>query len=311
MNPNRCIFLLAACLGLLSSQSAGALGLYYRLNPGDRYTLIFSLNQQTRSDSYSDEDLSMSNQMKWHIRVDSLRKDGAIYLRLHYADLQLSMLAPGMGIDLNSSRNENRMLKNLTDSLENKDFHVLMDPNGTLLELHGMEELFAPLYRYPASDSSEKRTVVLTLEEAYGADTFRSLFGLFISVYPLMPMQENWTRDMRYFFNSKPVPLSNSYILNKVGPEGNLIQGIGMLEKDKRFREHSEMGELSSAVSGSQTYDYLMDPITGWPKRCNSRQRILIETTILESNHLPVGLKIPSYTETTFDIRGETSRKNE
>jgi hypothetical protein len=64
------------------------------------------------------------------------------------------------------------------------------------------------------------------------------------------------------------------------------------------------MGDVKSTVSGSQTYDFHMDPGTGWLKRCVSRQRVIIETTILKSNYLPPGLKIPSYTETAFEVIG-------
>ena len=64
------------------------------------------------------------------------------------------------------------------------------------------------------------------------------------------------------------------------------------------------MGEVRSVVSGSQTYDFQMDPESGWIKRCVSRQRVMIETTIVKSSYLPEGLKIPSYTETSFEVSG-------
>jgi hypothetical protein len=47
-----------------------------------------------------------------------------------------------------------------------------------------------------------------------------------------------------------------------------------------------------------------MDRATGWPLKCVSRQRVVIETTIIESSYLPLGLKIPSYTETLFEVTG-------
>jgi hypothetical protein len=83
-----------------------------------------------------------------------------------------------------------------------------------------------------------------------------------------------------------------------------IIQGMGMINARQNFREKTDLGEVESAVSGSQTYDFQMDRNSGWMKQCVSRQRILIETTILESRYLPTGLKIPSYTETIFEISG-------
>ena len=77
-----------------------------------------------------------------------------------------------------------------------------------------------------------------------------------------------------------------------------------MISVGKSYREHTDLGEVESTVSGSQTYDFQMDRSSGWLKQCVSRQRVLIETTILDSPYLPKGLKIPSYTETDFEIRG-------
>ena len=78
----------------------------------------------------------------------------------------------------------------------------------------------------------------------------------------------------------------------------------GMLNAMKEYYETTGLGDVKSAVSGSQTYDFQMNPLTGWLKQCISRQRVIIETTILKSNYLPAGLKIPSYTETVFEVTG-------
>jgi hypothetical protein len=64
------------------------------------------------------------------------------------------------------------------------------------------------------------------------------------------------------------------------------------------------LGEVTSRVSGTQTYDFQTDAFTGWLIRCISKQRLVIETTIVKSDHFPVGLKIPSYTETEFEVKG-------
>ena len=86
---------------------------------------------------------------------------------------------------------------------------------------------------------------------------------------------------------------------------------MGMLNSMKEFEETTSMGEVKSAVSGSQTYDFQMDPESGWLRRCVSRQRVMIETTIVKSSYLPARLKIPSYTETVFEVNGSKSNKTE
>jgi len=120
----------------------------------------------------------------------------------------------------------------------------------------------------------------------------------------------NWTNDITYYFNTKPVNMVNRFILTRSAGENVVIQGMGMLNSSKEFFETTGMGDVKSTVSGSQTYDFQMDLETGWLKRCNSRQRVIIETTILKSKYFPPGLKIPSYTETMFEVTGGRMEKS-
>ena len=78
-----------------------------------------------------------------------------------------------------------------------------------------------------------------------------------------------------------------------------------MLNAQKEFKETTNMGEVTSSVSGNQTYDFQMDIESGWLKKCVSRQQIKIETTIVKSEYLPAGLKIPSFTETVFEVKDQ------
>jgi hypothetical protein len=130
------------------------------------------------------------------------------------------------------------------------------------------------------------------------------MFSLFVSVYPVVQPMTNWTRDITYYFNTKPVKMVNRYYYTRTTGEDVIIQGIGMLNSTKNYYEETDMGDVESSVSGSQTYDFLMEPETGWLNRCVSRQRAVIETTIIRSSFLPKGLKIPSYTETVFEVKG-------
>ena len=179
-----------------------------------------------------------------------------------------------------------------------------MSPNGELRETEGLDSLFSNLASYPVSDTLEQMVVLHTLDEVYGPDSFRSLFNLFFWVYPVIYPMTSWTIDMTYYFNTKPVNMTNRYSLTKSSEEGLVIQGLGVLNARKEFKETTNMGEVTSSVSGNQTYDFLMDIESGWLKRCVSRQQIKIETTIVKSTRLPAGLKIPSYTETAYEVKG-------
>ncbi|MCK4746932.1 MAG: hypothetical protein KAT15_07855, partial [Bacteroidales bacterium] len=205
---------------------------------------------------------------------------------------------------INSGTGKNRLLSEMVDSLQKDSFRVVMTRSGELRSMEGLATMFRSLYALPVTDTNEQKVILNTLGEVYGPDSFRSMFSLFISVYPVVQPIQNWTRDFTYFFNTKPVQMVNRYYLTKTTGETVIIQGMGMLNSMNKVHEKTSMGEIKSGVSGSQTYDFQMDFGTGWLKRCVSRQRVMIETTIVSSAYLPTGLKIPSYTETVFEVKG-------
>jgi hypothetical protein len=278
--------------------------LSHSMQAGERYFLDIDIQQNTHSESINSEEINLYSRMRIELDVDSVGTNKLIYLTARYRDLLVSMLAPGMGIDINSGSGRDQLLTEMVNTLEDSDFHLHMSPAGELKHLRGLDEIFQSMAVYPPLQNQEREVVLQTLEEVYGPDSFRSLFNLFTWVYPVIQPMSNWTNDMTYFFNTKPVKMSNRYMLSKTSEDLVIIQGLGMLNALGEFRDTTSMGEVTSTVSGSQTYDFQMDRSTGWLRKCVSRQRVMIETTIVRSTYLPAGLKIPSYAETIFEVKG-------
>jgi len=278
--------------------------LSYALDPGDVYALEIDLQQSTHSESMDREEISFYTLTKLIFRVDSVDTANNYHMRVQYQDLLLSMLAPQLDMDISSSSGKNPLLTRMVELLEKESFHLSMSPTGELKNLEGLDRFFRNLELGSGADSLEREVVLNTLNEAFGPGAFSSLFKVFLWIYPVISPMNNWTNDITYYFNTKPVKLVNRYALTKTTDEVLVIQGLGMLNATKEFRETTSMGEVKSTVSGSQTYDFQVDLESGWPIRCVSRQRVLIETTILKSNYFPTGLKIPSYTETVFEVKG-------
>ena len=278
--------------------------LIYRLQAGESYFLQSDLQQSTHSESIDSEEISFYNLTRLEFKVDSIESNTHIHFSVQYRDLLISMLAPQMGIDISSASGRDTMLTEMVNMLEQGTFHLVMSSRGEVLGLEGLDELFAPLASFEASDTTEQQVVIKTLQEAYGPDAFRSFCNLFLYVYPVIYPMSNWTNDISYYFNTKAVQMVNRYYLTKSTEESVVIQGLGMLNSNQEFFETTGMGKVKSVVSGSQTYDFKVDPESGWLQRCVSHQRVIIETTILESRYFPPGLNIPSYAETSFEVTG-------
>ncbi|MGW8316872.1 MAG: DUF6263 family protein, partial [Bacteroidales bacterium] len=276
----------------------------YLLKPGEVYLLSVEIQQNTRSEAADSDAITLSSTVDMTFTVDSLKDPDLIYMTVRYKALELTMLAPEMGLEISSGSNLNPLLTGLIDSLERSAFSLVTDARGALLQQRGLAQRFDELARVPVKDTAELDVILQTLREVYGPNAFSSLFGLFISVYPVVRPMTNWTNDITYYFNTRPVEMVNRYTLSRTTDERMIIQGLGMIEAHQQFRERTEMGVVESLVTGTQTYDLQMDRETGWPLKCVSRQRVLIETSIIESSYLPAGLKIPSYTETLFEVNG-------
>jgi len=300
-----CIFIATALLlALVEEVHSQEPGLSYSLQLGETYYLATDLQQSTHSESIDSEEISFYNLTRIEFSVDSIDGASQIHMSVQYKDLLISMLAPQMGIDISSASGKDQMLADMVNLLEQGTFNVVMTPRGELVSLEGLDELFATLAGPQVSDTTEQQVIMRTLEEAYGPDAFRSLCNVFVWIYPVIHPMRNWTNDITYYFNTKAVTMVNRYFLSRSTDEMVGIQGMGMLNSNQEFHETTGMGDVKSTVSGSQTYDFRMDPETGWLDRCVSRQRVIIETTILKSDYFPPGLKIPSYTETSFEVTG-------
>lgn len=278
--------------------------LTYRLQVGESYYLESDLQQNTHSESVDSEEISFYNLTRIEFRVDSVDTSGDYHMRVRYRDLLISMLAPQLDIDISSASGKDTMLTEMVELLEKGSFYVLLTARGELQKMDGLEKLFEPLASLQVADTTEQEVILNTLSEAYGPDAFRSLCNVFLWIYPVIQPMNNWTNDITYYFNTKPVKMVNRYYLSRTTASVVIIQGMGMLNAMKEYYETTGLGDVKSVVSGSQTYDFQMDPESGWLKQCISRQRVMIETTILNSSYLPSGLKIPSYTETVFEVSG-------
>ncbi len=297
-------FALVVFLSQVNEVKAQEPDLSYRLQVGESYFLEIDLQQSTHSESVDSEEISFYNLTRMEFNVDSIDTASQFHMSVRYRDLLISMLAPQMGIDISSALGKDTMLTEMVEMLEQGTFSIVITSRGELLSIEGLEELFAPLASLEVSDTMEHQVIMKSLEEAYGPGAFRSLYSVFVWIYPVINPMSNWTNDISYFFNTKSVKMVNRYSLTKSTEEMVVIQGMGMLNASKEFFETTGMGDVKSTVSGSQTYDFHMDPETGWLIRCVSRQRVIVETTILKSNYFPPGLKIPSYTETAFEVTG-------
>jgi hypothetical protein len=278
----------------------------YHLDEGKRYTLVISVQQNTFSEAYnSGSEISLDQKMTLHFDILSKLDDETYSALVSYDNLFLSMLAPSMNIDINTGTGRNKILESLIDSLESQSFRIHLNRNGSIIMLDDINSFFFRMYDHILSTEEEQDVTIKTLREAYGQNAFSSIANTFINLYPSDHGTSEWEKSFDYYFNTKPVRMTNRFLLVKQTKEKNTIQGMGMIETTGEIVETSGNSTFRSSASGSQTFDLHTDPSSGWLKYGVSRQRILIKTTIIKDSFLPEGLEIPSYAETVFNVEGK------
>ena len=281
----------------------------YHLIPGNRYSLHIDVRQNTFSESYGQgNDVSLDLNMTIHFDVESQLNNEFYTAQVSYENLFLSMLAPGMNIDINSANGTNSILPTLIDSLESKYFRAQISRDGTVIMFGDINGFFFKMYDYVINSEEEQDVIIKTLREAFGNNAFNSFCNLFINIYPSSGTDPAWDKEFLYYFNTKPVEMKNRFFLVKQTEKQNTIQGMGMISTLESVVETHNGSSVQSTATGSQTYDLQLDPATGWLLKGSSRQRILVKTIILQDSKLPRGLEIPSYTETTFTIKGTVTK---
>ncbi len=100
----------------------------------------------------------MYSEIQLEFRVDSLANDKVINMSVRYNKLLLSMLAPGLGIDINSESGDNQLLKVMADSLQGQWFSLSMRPSGELISLKGLASVFLKLSEYPVENQATGRS---------------------------------------------------------------------------------------------------------------------------------------------------------
>ena len=104
------VFIFHTLWAILSLQAQEPL-LAHAMQAGESYSLAIDIKQNTHSESIDSEEINLYSRMRIELDVDSVGADKLIYLTASYRDLLVSMLAPGMGIDINSGSGKDQLLR--------------------------------------------------------------------------------------------------------------------------------------------------------------------------------------------------------
>ena len=275
----------------------------YRLNPGETYFITQELIQETETDNIefrNNASLTINSTIEFEVK--SLTHAGDYSFSCWYRDLSLSFFSPRSDLYINSQNRAFSHIKTYLRALEKHRFGFVMSVSGEFRESESLDSIINSLFTEELSDTMQHDLIIRTLREAFGQNALVSLVNTAMNVYS-DTLSDGSSKSAVISFNANTLPVKNRFYFLPVDDEMMRVQGVGVIEETESILEQ-ENGSIVTMMHGQQTYDHLFSRGSGWIIRGVSKQRIYSLTTIKGHSELPDGLKIPSYTESEYLIRG-------
>ena len=301
----------------------------YRLSVGEQYYMSQELSQVTQTEEgnlIGNISLDISNTLE--LDVSDVTAAGNYILDCRYTALELDFFAPQSDIAISSSSSAFSPIKTYLNMLKGSPFTVLMSKHGEFLEIMGLDSTINALSTQPDQETGDRDTgehkagdvspgavkkkgyedgetgalIKKTIGDAFGAAALKSMANTALHFYD-DTAASTCVKKTEVLFSGRPIEITNNFYYNKIQDHSLRVQGVGVIRETTARIELNEF-VLVTSLKGNQTYDFLCDLRTGWPKEGMSKQKIHSLSGIRDHDELPEGLKIPSVTETEFSFTG-------
>jgi hypothetical protein len=282
----------------------------YYLSNGQKYFLQLEMSQNTESDNNQlrgEVSLDISETIEFV--VDSILKTGNYRLNCLYNNLNLSFFSPQSDLSISSQTNAFSPLIAYLEKLESKPFFIELSKYGEIQSIYGLDSIINSFYLESDYIHSQHELIIKSVKEAFGEEALKSVANIAMNVYS-PNMGEKVVKKSNIIFNAKPIGIQNSFYYMETKDQDLRIQGIGLIEASIDSLEFNSMSVLTY-MNGNQTYDYLFNTENGWIIEGISRQKIQSLSEIYGHADLPDGIKIPSYTETVYELSGGQIKKED
>ena len=275
----------------------------YNLEIGDSYFISQELVQQTETENRElRSGASLDINCTVEFKVSSIDPDGNYHFECRYRDLSLSFYSPRSDLYISSDNRAFSNIQTYLDELERQPFGLGISAHGEIIKPAPLDSIIRSVFAEERPDSAHHDLIIKTVREAFGENALTSLVNIAMNVYS-DTLDDSNTKYATIAFNAKPMSVRNRFYYVPVDEKVLRVQGVGVIEEtvDNYTRENSS---IATTMQGQQTYDLVFNRETGWISRGISKQRIHSLSTIRGHAEFPDGLKVPSFTETEYIIKG-------
>lgn len=303
MNDLKKYFSLISLLLFALSLSAQDKSDRYNLQLGEQYFITQVMKQNTVSDNRGmTGTVSLDINSTIHLEVINITIDKNYLFSCYYSDLELSFFSPSSGSSISSRSKTFHPIVTYLNELEEKNFLVEISPFGELEGIWDLDSTINSFYRLKSYNSAEDDLFIKTIKEGFGQKALSGILNMSLNIY-CSDYLDICDKNTEIYFNAKMMKISNKLFRQTAANNQFRVQGIGVIEEDEDGIE-SEGFSMKTIMSGDQTYDFLIDPKTGWIIEGISKQNIQITSIVENGYDSPKGLKIPSVSKSEYTLKG-------
>lgn len=296
-------------LALLVSCSGGKQKIELKLTPGETY-ILKTVGTSTIQQSYGGQDMEITLTIAGQIsyKVNELI-DSVYSMDVSYDSLSMKMQMPFMEMEFSTAKDdEEDVFSMVMKALVGKPFGIKMTTSGRIMEVTGIEEMFASMFdQFPQLSPEEKQQIFEQLEQSYGESALQNNLGMTAAFFPYVPVKKgdkwNISTQLTTGFNAT---VESVYELMEVKGGYYLINGEATIVSDTTEAQAGMTGiPMSYKLTGTMSSAMKIDRKTGWIMEANIQQNISGSVSVADSEQMPGGMEIPMSTKLDMTITGK------
>ena len=275
----------------------------YNLQLGEHYFITQVMKQNTVSDNRGmTGTVSLDIYSTIHMEVINITTQGNYLFSCFYSDLELSFFSPASSTSISSKSKAFHPIVTYLNELEEKIFLVEISPFGELEGIWDLDSTISSFYQLKSYKAAEDDIFIKTIKEGYGQEALSGILNMSLNIY-CSDYIDICEKSTEVYFNAKMMNITNKLFYQTDANNKFRVQGIGTIAEDEDEVE-AEGFSMKTIMNGDQSYDFLVDPQSGWIIEGISKQTIQIISIVENSYDSPKGLKIPSLSKSEYTLKG-------
>ena len=226
------------------------------------------------------------------------KTDEYYILETKYTSLAMSTKSPYGNMDFSSEKGTGTddVMSSILAEMLTHSFEVKMSPDGSIIEIKNLEEMFASIFD-SFEDIPEMQRMQLSeqLQQSYGEDSFKGNIELVTAIFPDKDVKVNdtWSNSVKLRSGMNMV-LNNEYTLTELNDEYALIDvtSTSKTEEQDDFQNINGMPAKYN-LNGTMKATIKVDSKTGWILLSDMHQEIKGAIEIADNPQVPGGMSIP------------------